>query len=414
MRKLRFQASLLVLLLLMISLLTGGCMNREPVTSKKPAPADTVDNRLVAANTGFGFKLFQELNRQDPEQNIFISPASIAMVLAMTYNGADGETKKAMAETLELKGLSPEDVNRANADLRTILENPDPGVSLTTANSLWARKGFDFKPEFMQINKDYYGAEVKSMDFTAPGAPAAINRWVSQNTNGRIDKIIDRIDRDDILFLINTLYFKGKWTDEFDPMQTREGLFTLTDGTQKKHPMMSRTSEYGYYQGNNFQSVRIPYGNKRVSMYVFLPNQDSCLDEFYQNLTIENVKKWMSEFQEKRVSLVLPRFQFEYEVELNNVLKNLGMEMAFDANRANFGKMCSIPPNIYIGKVKHKTFVEVNEHGTEAAAATSVEIKCGGIPEVLHMVVDRPFFFMIRDEQTETILFMGSVTEPQA
>ncbi len=414
MGKLRLRVLLPVLSLITVLLFAGGCLNATQAAIKKPAPAESVDAKLVAANTSFGFNLFSELNKQDPGQNIFISPASVAMALAMTYNGADGGTKEAMAKTLGLQGMNLEEVNRASADLKTILENPDPEVKLTVANSLWAREGIDFKPEFMQRNRDYYAADVETLDFSHPGAANAINNWVKKNTGGKIDKIVEGIEANDILFLINAIYFKGSWADKFDQSETKEGLFNLPDSTQEKQPMMSRTGQYGYYHGDNFQAVRIPYGNKRVSMYVFLPAQESSLTEFYRNLNAANWERWMPQFTETTVHLVLPRFKFEYEVSLNDTLKALGMEIAFDSQQADFGNMCPIPPVpvVYIGEVKHKTFIDVNEDGTEAAAATSVELQCVGIPRITDMVVDRPFFFAIRDDQTGTILFMGSVSEP--
>ncbi len=402
-----------IIFLLTVSLFTGGYKSyAPPAAMKKPIPADSVDPRLVAANTIFSFNLFHELAQGSPGQNIFISPASVALALAMTYNGADGETKEAMAKTLGLEEMSLEEVNRANADLKTVLENPDPEVMLTVANSLWARESIDFKPDFVQRNRDYYASEVKTLDFSDPGAARVINNWVKNNTGGKIDNIVERTETDSILFLINAVYFKGSWAEKFDPSETKEGLFNLPDGTTIKHPMMSRTGQYGYYQGDNFQSVRIPYGNQRVGMYVFLPNQESGLAKFCQNLNAANWEKWIPQFKETTVHLVLPRFKLEYAVNLNDALKALGMEVAFDSKQANFQNMCPIPPvpEVYIGNVKHKTFIDVNEEGTEAAAATSVEMRCTGIPQVTNMIVDRPFFFAIRDEQTGTILFMGTIT----
>jgi len=409
--KMRLRVLFSIILLLIVGLFAVGCASSTPVVVEKLAPAESVDPRQAAANTGFGFKLFHELAQGDPGQNIFISPASVSMALAMTYNGADGATKETMTKVLELQGMSLEEVNRANAELKTILENPDPGVQLTVANSLWAREDIDFKPEFVQRNRDYYAAEVNTLDFSRPGAEQAINNWVKENTGGRIDNIVERIEANDALFLINAIYFKGSWAEKFDPSETKAGLFNLPDGTQVKRPMMSRTGQYGYYQGDNFQSVRIPYGNQRISMYVFLPEQESGLAEFYRHLDAANWEKWMPKFTDTTVQLVLPRFKYEYAMSLKETLKNLGMQVAFDSEQADFGNMCPIPPVpvIYIGDVTHKTFIEVNEEGTEAAAATSVVVECKGIPQIVNMLVDRPFFFAVRDELTGTILFMGTV-----
>jgi len=372
------------------------------------------DDRLVSANIIFGFKLFAEIVKQDTGKNIFVSPASVAIALAMTYNGAGGETKQAMAGALQLHGMSLEEVNRANAALRAILENPDPKVQLDIANSLWARKGIIFKPVFMKRNEDFYGAEVTTLDFDDPAAPSTINSWVSKKTNGKINKIIESISSDAILFLINAIYFKGNWTVEFAKEKTEERPFYLLDGRQENHSMMSQSGNYRYYRGENFQGVSLPYGeNKRVSMYIFLPNKDFSLKEFLESLNAENWKNWMSQFHMMEGSIVLPRFKLEYELNLNNALKALGMEVAFDKSRANFENMYPISSgvNVFINEVKHKTFLEVDEQGTEAAGVTSVEMRITSIGQEFSMIVDRPFFCAIRDNETGTILFMGSIVE---
>jgi len=372
------------------------------------------DDRLVSANIIFGFKLFAEIIKQDTGKNIFVSPASVAIALAMTYNGAGGKTKQAMAGALELPAMSLQEVNRANAALRAMLENPDPKVQLNIANSLWARKGIIFKPVFMKRNEDFYGAEVTTLDFDDPAAPSTINSWVSEKTKGKINKIMENISSDAILFLINAIYFKGNWTVEFAKEKTEERPFYLLDGAQENHSMMSQSGNYRYYRGKDFQAISLPYGdNKRVSMYIFLPNKDSSLKEFLESLNAENWKNWMSQFHMMQGSIVLPRFKLEYELNLNNALKALGMEVAFDKSRANFENMCPIAPgvNVFIKEVKHKTFLEVDEEGTEAAGVTSVEIGITSVGQEFSMIVDHPFFCAIRDNETGTILFMGSIVE---
>jgi serpin B len=373
-----------------------------------------VDGRLVAANTKFGFKLFGQLLKQDAGKNMFLSPSSVAYALAMTYNGAEGETQQAMAKALALQGMTLQELNQANAALKAMLANLDPKVQLAIANSLWARKGLTFKTDFITRNKEFYAAEVTTLDFSAPGAPATINTWVGKNTQGKITKIIDRIDDDAILYLINAIYFKGAWAAEFDRKKTKDGVFTLRDGRKKKHSMMSQSGRYNYYQDSNFQAVSLPYGQGRVSMYIFLPSKSSSLKKFYENLNAENWEGWMSQFSSMKGDIVLPRFKVEYEVVLNEALKALGMEVAFDKQRANFGGMCAISSgaNVFIDQVRHKTFVEVNEEGTEAAAATSVGIGITSVQPTFSMVIDRPFFLAIRDNQTGAVLFMGSIVEP--
>ena len=380
-----------------------------PVSDK----AASIDPKLVSANTKFGFNLFSKLLIQDNNKNIFFSPSSIALALAMTYNGASGDTRSAMAKALELQGMNIQEINSSYAKLKASLENPDSQVTLNIANSLWADKNAILKPDFIQNNQDFYQAKVTNLDFTDTDAPSIINNWVKENTQGKIEKIVEKIDRDRVLFLLNAIYFKGSWTKEFEPEQTAQLPFYLASGEEKQHPMMSQSGEYKYYETEQFQAVSLPYGeNGRVSFYVFLPKENSNLKSFHENLNAANWEKWISQFARRDGFVRLPRFKMDYEATLNNSLSALGMEEAFSDN-ANFSEMGN---NLKISEVKHKTFVEVNEEGTEAAATTSVgiQVTSAKIPsqQPFQMIVNRPFFCAIRDNQTQSILFMGSIVEP--
>ncbi|HKS40279.1 MAG TPA: serpin family protein [Blastocatellia bacterium] len=379
-------------------------------------PADVkFDARLAAANTKFGFNLFSEIEKQGGGQNIFISPTSISLCLAMAYNGADADTKQAMARALEFQGLNLDELNRAYADLKSALENPDSKVQLQIANSLWARHGLTFKPDFIQRTKQFFSAEVTDLNFDDPSAPATINKWVSEKTKGKIQKIVDQISPDSILFLINAIYFKGTWTKEFDKAKTREDDFTTGAGAQKRLPMMSASGNYRYYENDDFQAVSLPYGAGRTSMYIFLP-KGAGLAAFQKKLSTANWESWMKEFNQMEGDLSLPRFKIEYEITLNDALKALGMGVAFDGGRANFRGMIESAQNVYISQVKHKTFAEVNEEGTEAAAVTSTEMRTTSVMrprQKFNMVVDHPFFCAIRDNTTGTVLFMGSINDPK-
>jgi serpin B len=382
----------------------------QQVAMRKP---QAVDPRLITANTQFGFKLFSELLKQDGNQNLFVSPSSVAIALAMTYNGASGATQQQMAQTLELQGMSLSDLNRANANLKTLLEDSDSGVQLAIANSLWAKQGIPFKPAFIQHNREFYGAQVTALDFADPGAVATINNWVKENTRGKITQIVDGLKPDDVMFLINAIYFKGSWTKAFDKSETVKKPFYTANGRSKQHPLMAQTGSYKYYETDQFQAVSLPYGKKRVSMYLFLPKKASSLSDFTKTLTAENWQQWMSRFRTQSGSVQVPRFKLEYEVELKKALSALGMPIAFDASKATFDALSTVSTKI--DQVKHKTFVEVNEEGTEAAAATSVGIVATSMPmnEPFQMVVDRPFFCAIRDNQTGTVLFMGAIVDPK-
>ncbi|MDM9586347.1 serpin family protein [Nostoc sp. GT001] len=384
----------------------------ETPLQKKTAKTDT---KIVESSNKFGFKLFSEVLKNDRGgNNIFISPSSVAIALAMTYNGASGSTQQAMAKTLELQGMNLPEINSSYAAvLKQLLDNSDAKVQLNIANSLWANQDVSFAPDFLNITQDFYQAKVSNLNFQDAAASNIINNWVKENTNGKITKIVEKIEPNQVLFLINAIYFKGNWTNEFDKKETAPYPFYITSGRRKQHPMMSQEGDYRYYESENFQAVSLPYGKDgKISFYIFLPEKNSNLKAFYQNLNVENWEKWMTQFNNQKGFIRLPRFKTDYDITLNDALKTLGMGEAF-SNKANFSGMGK---NFAISEVKHKTFVEVNEEGTEAAAATSVGIVATSFreePEPFRMIVDRPFFCAIRDNQTGNILFMGSIIEPQ-
>ncbi len=372
--------------------------------------------KLVNANNDFGFRLFNELVKQEDGKNIFISPTSIAMALAMTYNGADLATKDSMAKTLSIEQIPLKEFNEANFTLKNSLTKKNKKITLNIANSLWADVGTQFKKDFLNTNKKFYGAKVTTLNFADPKSTNTINKWVNDATNSKIKKIIEEIGEDVIAFLINAIYFKGVWKTEFDKDATTDRIFYCFDGNKKLHPMMYQNDKYNYLEHDKFQAVSLPYGNSQMSMYIFLPNKNSDIKEFLGNLCNKNWLEWMSLFTMTEGDIALPRFKVEYDKSLKNVLKTIGMEIAFDENRADFTKMTSsqMKGNIYIGDVKHKTFVDVNEEGTEAAAVTSVQMEIKGAPMYeFSMVVDHPFFCSIVDNKTGAILFMGAVVEPK-
>ena len=405
-------------LLCLALLLFAGCdeLPSNMFDKKESEPEiGPVDSSVVTANTQFGFSLFNEIRKTEQNENIFISPFSVSVALAMTLNGASGETEQAMVNTLQLQGLDSEAINAGYAGLRQTLLTSDPKVILTIANSLWARQDVPFKPDFLQRNTQFFGAEISTLDFTDPNTLNTINQWVNTNTNGKISKILDEINPAAVLFLINAIYFKGSWQTEFDPLHTRDGAFHLATGGEKRVAMMARTGDYRYYQNyeENFHAISLPYGDGRISMYIFLPRRESNLNTLLDNLNAENWENWMSQFREQEVLLVMPKFKLEYEKTLNTPLESLGMGIAFAPGLADFSRMATLEilgKNLYIGEVLHKAVVEVNEEGTEAAAVTSVGIRATSAPPAF--IVDQPFFFAIRDNDTKTVLFMGIVADP--
>jgi serine protease inhibitor len=368
---------------------------------------------LIESDNKFGLKLFKEIVKEEKDSNVFISPLSVSMALGMTYNGANGETQKAMQKTLELSGLTVDEVNQCYEHLIESLTQLDPKVQFQIANSIWFRQDREPEKEFIDLCKEYFDALVRAMNFADPNAAKIINGWVYENTNGKIEEIVDDpIDPMIVMFLINAIYFKGTWTYWFDEDSTKDTLFTLPDSTQKPCKMMEQRGLYKYFANEDFQAVDLPYGDGDFSMTVFLPSPKTDVNSLIAEFNPENLNHWLSSFSDDSGDIFIPKFKLEYELGLNRVLKTMGMEIAFDPGRADFSKMYQ-GGGVWIDTVKHKTYVEVNEEGTEAAAVTSVEMREVSInPSDFNMRVDRPFIFMIRENKSQTILFIGKIVEP--
>ncbi len=366
----------------------------------------------MPAKNQLGFKLLSGLTQGKTDENVLISPYSIATALVMTYNGAAGETRTAMAKTLGIEGIGLEELNQGERGLAAGLRQSDARLQLVIANSLWARKGVVFNSGFINRVKKFYSAEANVLDFNSPEAIVKINSWVRERTHGRIERIVEHIAPELVLYLINAVYFKGKWQEGFDPKQTYEADFQVPEGTKKRVMMMRRSDRFGYLAADGFQAVRLPYGDGKMSMVVMLPAESLSLDWLIAQLTSENWQKWQGEFETKQGEVGLPRFKIEYEQSLKEVLKALNMALAFDLARADFSEM-SPRSGIAIGDVRHKGFIEVNEEGTEAAAVTSVEMVMTAMPvDRFRMVCDRPFLFAIQDKASGALVFLGAVVKP--
>jgi serpin B len=394
---------------MLISLFTISCTARE---KGDDSPVSITDS----ANS-FGLRLYNTLASENREKNIFTSPLSISIALAMTYNGASGKTAAEMADVLEFDGLDRDEINTSIKQLMAELEGDVADVRLDIANSLWARDGLAFKKPFIERARRHYGAEVRTLDFKSPRAKGIINGWISDKTQGMIDELIDTIPEDAILYLINAIYFKGQWENEFDPALTREEDFHISAERTKKVAMMRRSEKYDYFECEDFQAVNLPYGDGRISMLLFLPARDSGLERFHAALDADNWEMWMGSFGRRRGTVALPRFKARFKTTLNDPLEQLGMARAFDPDGAEFPEMIEVPSdNVSISRVLHEAMIDVNEEGTEAAAATAVEMKLTSARmevEPFTMICDRPFFLAIRDEETGVILFLGSIVDPE-
>ncbi|NIN70966.1 MAG: serpin family protein [Gemmatimonadetes bacterium] len=379
-----------------------------------PRDLTAAEEELIRSDNAFGLKLFREIDLQEEiGANIFISPLSVAMALGMTYNGAAGETQAAMQETLELQGLTLGEVNESYRSLIDLLRNLDPNVEFILANSIWYRNDLPVKQDFLDVNQEYFDAEVTGLDFSSPSAAPTINAWVDDKTNGRITEIVDDpIPVWLVMFLINAIYFKGDWTFQFDKDLTADGPFFLEGGGQVQVPMMRTPGEIeiGHYFDSEVEAIDLLYGGKAYSMTIVMPVGDGQLSALVQSLDAARWAEIIDGLTTVESQVWMPKYTLEYELELNEVLKALGMEIAFDELNADFSKIADW--QLYIDKVKHKTFVDVNEEGTEAAAVTSVEIGVVSMPPTV--IVDRPFVFAIREKFSGTILFMGRIVNPVA
>ncbi|WP_158302148.1 serpin family protein [Paenibacillus mesophilus] len=395
----------------------AGCGAATLPSSKAHAySAADIDARLVSAYNDFGFDLYRTTAAgQQAGKNAFMSPASVAIALSMTMNGAAGPTRDGMAQTLGLQGLTPDETNKAAHILQNVLRTADPSVQLSIANSIWARKELKFNPDFLATNKNYYGAVTESLDFAGSKAAATINKWVKKETKGRIDSIVDnKIDPQTIMFLLNAVYFKGDWTVPFEKSATRDRPFTLSNGTKASRSMMDRRGTFDYADMDGYAAVRLPYGNGNTGTIVLLPDEGMKLPALTDRLIGSEWLNLTGALQNRQGEVILPRFKLEYESILNEPLKALGMSAAFDRDKADFSGLLVPPPNAYIGEVKHKSFVQVDEKGTEAAAVTKVESKATSAPASsgFMMEMNRPFLFVIHERQTGTVLFIGSVYDP--
>lgn len=370
---------------------------------------EKIDAKIVDGNLKFAFDIFQKLSEEDSEESIFISPLSISQALTMTYNGAEGRTREEMENALGFSGISRDVVNESYMNLNNYLARIDDKIMLNIGNSIWIREGKEINEEFIKTNEDTFSAEVEAIDFSDSAAVDTINNWISGATNGMIDKMISPpIPKDVLMYLINAIYFKGEWSEQFDPKLTYEDNFTTIDGTVQKANMMVRPNSSVEYTGNDeYKAVRLPYGNGKISMYIILPEEGIEINKFINEMTLSKwsgIKKTVSETED--IAFRIPKFKLEYGIkELIGSLKALGMEEAFDFS-ANFS---GIRDEIYISNVFHKAVIEVNEEGSEAAAATVVEVRDTAYAEPLTFIVNRPFMFIINDDVTDTILFMGKV-----
>jgi serpin B len=391
--------------------------DKERITLTEISPADQA--LLAEGNSAFAFALYQALKGEGG--NLFYSPYSISLALAMTYAGARGETAQQMADTLqfmlEQERLHPA-FNWLDAELASRGQGAQgkdgEGFRLNIVNAIWGQKDYEFLTDFLDVLAENYGAGLRILDFIAEAEKSriTINDWVSDQTEGRIEDLIPQgaIDEWTRLVLTNAIYFNAAWAYPFNGNITADGPFYLLDGGQVSVPMMKQTEAFGYTEGEGYQAVELRYDGGELSMVILLPEAGQ-FQNFEEGLQAQQVSDIISGLQPIEVALTMPKFEFDSEFSLKDTLVGMGMPIAFSSS-ADFSGMTG-NPELLISDVVHKAFVAVDEAGTEAAAATAVIMKLTAVPEPpMEVTLDRPFIFLIRDIDTGAILFVGRVLNP--
>jgi serine protease inhibitor len=366
--------------------------------------------RVIETNNSFGLDLFQTVLEAEDAPNVMISPASVSIALGMAYNGAETTTREAFEQVLHYEGLTRQEVNEITGELMRVLVTNVKGNLLEVANSMWSDEGFQVRQEFIDLNREYYDAEVTEIDLQTAEALAAINKWVSDQTHGKIDRILEKINPETVLILLNAIYFNCIWETEFDPKDTKEGpFFTETGLTYDFVDMMTVESTFNAAWTEEFTAVELPYKNGKFSMYLFLPSSGTPVSQLVEQLDGPTWSEWLGAFTEReKFRVTLPKFRFDFERSLAEDLKAMGLEIAF-TGAADFSGIT--PEGIFISDVIHKTYIDVNEEGTEAAAVTAVIFDRTSSGEN-GIRLDRPFLFAITENSSKSIVFIGKVAEP--
>jgi len=407
--------SILVLVISIITLLViSSCDKDRNNEDLKDINLNSKQKSLVISGNTFSINLLKAISEDEaPTDNYMISPLSISLALAMTANGAKNNT---LDEMLNVMGFENSDIDDFNEFFRLIvyeLLNLDNKVTLTIANSIWYRDSFAPLQSFLDTNEEYYNAEISALDFSHPDAVNIINQWVSDATNRKIGGIIQSIPNDVLMYLINAIYFYGQWQYEFDKSQTKERDFYLSSGESIKVTMMEMEADLKYFDAGNMQMIEIPYGKGNFVMNVILPPNGVSPTQLLSDFDYSSWAEWTSGLYEKEVVLYMPKFKFEYSKSLVSALQSLGMIDLFNEIASDLSGINGTG-GLFVSDVKHKTFIDVNEEGTEAAAVTATEVGTTSVnPDMpIYINLNRPFVFIIREISTEVILFAGVVSDP--
>ncbi|PWW05707.1 serpin B [Paenibacillus cellulosilyticus] len=407
------------------SLLLAGSLTACGSSKAKSQAAISMENRdklaaqadqpIIQASNNLGLRLHQQLLKEKPGQNVFLSPVSISTALAMVYNGSGGETKTELERVLGWTNKSVDEINTGYRELLKLLNQPGEGITLNIADSVWHNSRIAVDPNFSSTIKNSYEAEEQAIDVDKPEKSAKqINDWISDHTSGMIDKLIepDSIDASLVMVLLNAVYFNGTWKDQFDASFTMDHEFLLADGSRQSLPFMNRSGRYSYTKNDDYEAIRLPYGQGQMSMVILLPSAGSTLEALQDKLWNGKIGLF-DQWRESYGQIRLPKFSIGYTTSLKEALQALSMKLSF-TDAADFSSLSS-EPDVFISEIKHKSIIDVSEEGTKAAAVTSIEATTSSaevVNEPFDMVVDRPFFLAIVDEQSDALLFSGSIYNP--
>ena len=367
--------------------------------------------QLTSANGNFAIDVYKTIHNDEAEDaNIFISPFSVSTALSMTMNGASGETLTEMQDALRVSGVSLEELNQGYQILLEVLPQLDPATKLKIANSIWYQESYPVRPEFLDVNQEFYSSEVIPADFSEAGIIDDVNAWVAENTNDLITEALTSLPSGVVMLLINAIYFQGSWQSQFEEDDTFDADFNTPTGPVEVKLMHQPETNMRYFENELFQAVDMPYGDSIFSMSVFLPKEGFSVRDVVNELSAENWADWNSQFTAQNIELMLPKFEMEYEIKMKRTLAGMGMPLAF-SDFADFSQLVE-GGGVKIDDVIHKAFIEVDEEGTEAAAVTVVIVVETSAPQYPRFRADRPFFFVIHDNKTNSILFMGQLMDP--
>lgn len=384
-----------------------GETDAPPLLDALPRPLTAGERSIVGAANDFSFSLFKAVN-SSPDSNVFTSPLSASFALDMTMNGAAGTTYDQMRSALAFGTASEADINDGYKGLVAMLRALDPQVDLRIANSIWYDKSLSVNASFIETSRNFFDAKVSALSFSDPASVRTINDWVSAATVQKIPTIVDDLGKDLVMVLVNAIYFKGSWRERFDPALTIDAPFHGVTGDQPAK-LMHRNGTMGYLSARDYDAVDLPYGNSAFTMTVVLPHTGTSVEAVVSSLQPATWSTAMGQLHTAEVDLYLPRFRLEWSRKMNDDLKSLGMRDAFLEGGADFTRLSPIGRQLFISYVKQKSYVDVTEEGTEAAAATAVGIGVTSLPQTIPMRVDRPFLFVIRERLSGTILFVGKI-----